>query len=360
MLITRNNYETFFLLYADNELCAEERLAVESYVAVNEDLRGELTFVIAAILPADDCTFTQKESLYKNSFINGSLQEKLFLKIDNELSAEELTALNKIVLANQSAVQEEQLLLATKLDALDTIIYPYTELLYIKERDKVVVFRMIRGAAAAILVGFGLFFGISVYNKNSSPDNTVGLKEDIKRTNRKLINTGIKEEQNVAVVKMDSDDNAKENNKSQNVKASTNFAVNKKDKTEKGLKEKITVVEQNELAFNKEVQKKASPTVNTDLPNVSQSTIISITKAEKVKTSFTNENMVPLETIYAQAISFTEIEKGNNKIFYIDEDDVKRSKVGGIFKKFKRMIERTAKIKIGNPIRIAGFEIGSN
>ena len=46
-------------------------------------------------------------------------------------------------------------------------------------------------------------------------------------------------------------------------------------------------------------------------------------------------------------------------IFYIDEDEVKRSKIGGFFKKVKRMVERTAKIKTGNSISIAGFEIAS-
>ena len=69
--------------------------------------------------------------------------------------------------------------------------------------------------------------------------------------------------------------------------------------------------------------------------------------------------MVPLENTYAQAASFTDAEKSENKIFYIDEDEVKRSKVGGFFKKLKRLVERTAKIKIGNSISIAGFEIAA-
>ena len=46
------------------------------------------------VLPADEFLFSLKDSLYKNSFIEGSLQEKLLLKIDNELPAKELTELN--------------------------------------------------------------------------------------------------------------------------------------------------------------------------------------------------------------------------------------------------------------------------
>jgi hypothetical protein len=42
---------------------------------------------------------------------------------------------------------------------------------------------------------------------------------------------------------------------------------------------------------------------------------------------------------------------------YMDEDDVKRSKAGGFFRKVKRFVARTANIKSGNTLQIAGFEI---
>ena len=361
MHINRHNYETFFLLYADNELCAEERLTVESYVAVNEDLRGELNMIMAAILRADDCTFTQKESLYKNSFVDGSLQEKLLLKIDNELSAEELTALNKSILANQAATKEEHLLLATKLDAAEILTCPKKELLYKKERNTVILFRMLKWAAAAIFIGFGLFFGFSVYNKKVLPNNIVAVKKYNNPTYNEPDKISSKEVQNVAVLKMDSVNSVKENNnKLQNVKASTNVAVYKKDIAPKELVEKIIIVEQKEMASIKGVQKTVPQTVNIDIENVSQPAIASITKPEKLQVALSNENIVPLENAYAQAVSFTDNETSNNKILYMDEEDVKRSKVGSVFKKFKRMIERTAKIKTGNPIRIAGFEFGVN
>jgi hypothetical protein len=41
----------------------------------------------------------------------------------------------------------------------------------------------------------------------------------------------------------------------------------------------------------------------------------------------------------------------------MDEDNVKRSKAGGFFRKIKRFVTRTANIKSGNTLQIAGFEI---
>ena len=362
MLINCNNYETFFLLYADNELCAAERIAVENFVAINEDLRGELNMILAAILPSDDCSFTQKDLLYKNSFVDGSLQEKLLLKMDNELSAEELTALNKIILANPAATKEEHLLSATKLTSTEIISCPQKELLFKKERDTVVVFKMLRWAAAAILIGVGLFFGASIFNKEALPVNAV-LKVNPTTTPAlpKKIIDNLKEEQATAVIETHTGIPANENIKKVQIAAiAKSMALNKKNNIEKAGAENTTVTNQKELVSNKELLKTISRSENISIQNITQPQTASLIKSEKLPIALTDENMVPLETSYLQAVSLTDTRTNNNKILYMDEEDVKRSKVSTAFKKLKRMIERTAKIKTANPIIIAGFQIGAD
>ena len=358
MFINRNNYETFFLLYADDELCAEERIVVEFFISENEDLQGELHLILESVLPADVCLFPLKDFLYKNSFIDGSLQEKLLLKLDNELSAEELIELNKSILTNTSAIKEERLLSAAKLDTAEIIICPQKELLFKTERNTVRVFRMLRSVAAAIFIGLGLFFGWSVYNKKTLPDNEVAVKPNIRPTDNQQENKTAPNEQNVASNL--NNNNIKEDNKETKKNQTAIVAVSKIEKLTNSPVKRIEAINSKELASINEIQKTITPTDKIADQTIAELQTAPVTKLEKVEISaLTKDNIVPLASSYVQT-SFTETEIGNNKILYMDEEDVKRSKVGTVFKQLKRMIERTAKIKSGNPIRIGGFQIGAD
>jgi hypothetical protein len=48
-----------------------------------------------------------------------------------------------------------------------------------------------------------------------------------------------------------------------------------------------------------------------------------------------------------------------DKVLFMNEEKVSRSKISGFIRKVKRVIERKANIKTGNGIKIAGFEIAA-
>ncbi|HXB91124.1 MAG TPA: hypothetical protein VNU72_02500, partial [Puia sp.] len=104
-MITRDNYEEWFLLYADNELTVADRQLVERFVAGNPDLGEELKALLQCRLDPKDAAerfiFTDKLSLMRYeqryeyagtpndeqvSAINTGNYEELFLQyIDGEL-----------------------------------------------------------------------------------------------------------------------------------------------------------------------------------------------------------------------------------------------------------------------------------
>jgi hypothetical protein len=65
MNINRHNYESFLLLYIDNELCAADRNAIELFVQDNADIKQELYMLQQSIVQPDIITFKAKNNLLK-------------------------------------------------------------------------------------------------------------------------------------------------------------------------------------------------------------------------------------------------------------------------------------------------------
>ncbi len=379
MNINRNNYEDFFLLYADGELRADERKAVEDFVAENEDLRIELDMLQATILPNEEISFADKSFLYKEIVFDNNLQKQLLLKIDNELGEKELANVNAQISTKVEVQKEYESLLRTKLDATEKIVFEEKHLLYKRERDNVVVFRFARWAAAAALIGFGLFFGLKFFGGQQSNPNTEianNKKEDVNSSNSSNssidpTNNNVKRESITVVNDENTNNENNRNTKTNNEKkvSTDNMALEKKENTinkKRGTQKSfqtlqeqhnINLTEEQIALINKDI--KIEPIrkyINTE---ITKEPIAAITKKEKIKQLIKDENIVPLENTYAQTVALSNIEKSENKILYMDEDDVKRSKAGGFFRKIKRFVTRTANIKSGNSLQIAGFEIAA-
>ena len=63
--VTLSNYEEWLMLYTDNELDAEQKAAVEQFVAKNPAVQQELTLLLQTRLQPERVIFTNKESLYR-------------------------------------------------------------------------------------------------------------------------------------------------------------------------------------------------------------------------------------------------------------------------------------------------------
>ena len=355
MLINRKNYEDFFLLYADGELCINEKKEVEEFIEANPDLKPEFDMLLATILPKEAFVFSQKSSLYKKEIPDISMQEKLLLFIDGELP-EKKTADLEILMQRDEAVHEEYtLLLQTKL-AFEKTVFPDKHLLYREEKSDPVFLPYIRWAVAAAILGFGLFVGLSRLNTN---------KEDVAVNN---ITPAPITTADVQVVKKDPIVLLLQVEKTPVVVAKNKIAKIPETyslPTEPAVKNIPVKTKDNSSSLKKPVDqelvktdKKISPeqVLNPQTENISQS-------IASVKTSLGNSIPVQENKISEKESAIPNVQslvsvgsESPDKIFYIDEDEVKRSRPFGFLKKAKRFVERTANLKPGNTLRIAGFE----
>jgi hypothetical protein len=160
-MITRDNYEEFFLLYMDNELSMADRLAVEQWAGNNPDLRDEWeSLSLSRLTPDSSLVFPARETLLKRElFIDESNYETQFLSlVDGELNEKEKAEAVEFINRYPAKLPELDLLWQTVSSPDTGLLFPDKESLYRSEKDKtpVLLFWLRIPAAAALLGVIGL------------------------------------------------------------------------------------------------------------------------------------------------------------------------------------------------------------
>ena len=314
-----------------------------------------------------------------------ALQESLLLYTDDELSATEKNAVESLLKSNTSAQSERNLLQQTKLQPDMAVVFEDKALLYRKEGGRVVGFKWWRVAAAAVLLGFGLWTGVSLYKNNTQKTNG---SEALVKENK--INTG-QEKTEASAVDQKSIVPAVENTTTENNAAATiqqqDIQPNKNKivPVEKVNNQNSNTSNQNTTQQNSNPKKpdnnlpkpyfgninnKASNeiAINNVLSENSNSIRVSgsndavgkINPKENkavvtdIDNSKTNTNLTAMQVVNANN---TADAGNNNRYLNVDDSKEKRSALGGFIRKAKRVLERTTNVKTGDGIKIAGFEI---
>jgi hypothetical protein len=383
MNINRHNYEEFFLLYVDNELSAADKKAVDVFVQENPDLQGELLLLQETVVKADDVVLEKKDWLFMEEGVS-ALQENLLLYADGELSPAEIKTVEALLATDKLARAEWNILQQTKLQPDTAVVFENKQSLYRTESGRVVGFKWWRVAAAAVLLGMGLWTGVAVYKNNfkTSPANegiakgdktklgqTKGeIPENINAPETQQAETAVPNNTNTVSAPKDQTTQAIQNNKQPIQK------IIKQNTTEQ--KENVTVQNDGQKPSNnlprpyfENINKAASNEVvrNNVIPENDNGINGSGTNNAIIKTN-PNEKIInpviadinksdtePIATAIP-AVNKTSGEN-NNRYLDIDESKGKRTMLGGIIRKAKRMIERTTNIKTGDGLKVAGFEI---
>lgn len=147
--ITHDNYESWFLLYIDNELSEEQQQQVKQFVTNNPNLALDLEALRAVINhPDEKISFQNKGSLYKKAD-DELTDEELILFLDGEADN---TFSERIAKSNSRQLQQRLSLLRNTYSIADaSISYSKKDILY--RRGKAIAMRtwLFRVAAAMIV-----------------------------------------------------------------------------------------------------------------------------------------------------------------------------------------------------------------
>ncbi|MEJ7627663.1 MAG: hypothetical protein WKF35_12425 [Ferruginibacter sp.] len=363
MNINRNNYETYLLLYIDNELSVPERNEVELFLQNNPDLFSEMEILQKAILPAEESIFIPKTLLYKNATDVESVEESLLLHLDDELSQKDAYTVESQIQSDPQVNAEWDLLQKTKLSSKEIIVFREKHLLY-RQSARVLPLRWLR-IAAAILIGAAIFTSVKLYN--SGPDNDTVSRtstspvtkpgESLKGLPGNNNSTGKTGSDNTLAVKDKEPNLIPENNK--------NAVNNRKNILDNQLSVTTVRSEKNKVVGNLITQQNVlNKDVRNNVEKAGESNLANQKEVNKQPALINNSSDDPVndEEIKTVRNSFAKLavnEENNSgdRILYMDEDKVSRSKIGGLFRRVKRVVERNTKIKTSNGLRIGGFEI---
>jgi hypothetical protein len=167
MLINKENYIDYFLLYADNELSDSEKRAVELFASAHPSLKQELEALLSTVLKPSDETYQPLTELFKHG--EQPIENSMLLLLDDELDAETSLSVEKFIRENAAVEAEWQLLRQTKL-APEVVVCPDKSSLMKQTGGKVIPVYF-RRVAAAVLLGLGFFFGYNLLQSNENIGN---------------------------------------------------------------------------------------------------------------------------------------------------------------------------------------------
>jgi hypothetical protein len=374
MNINLHNYETFFLMYVDNELLAAEREMVEAFVGMYPYLREELELLQDTVLQMEDDMIIDKTSLLKSA----AVEEWMLLHVDNELTGDAKDKLLQHIQSNESLQKDWKLLQQTKLDSQEVCVFEDKALLYRKEKSKLIRFAYVRWAAAAALIAAGFFVGVNMLNKPKGAE--IAVQPTLPKT---TVDNANKNASATELVGTEKDDKNNEGqtvpNENETINQATDISNQQKQlvsskkeapfkSTKKSVISEVTTSQQMEYASfennkNKLPDNKAivrnSVVGNESLLNTAGTQDLSINLKEKPEQRTgikTVANSSKEGNTMVMASLNTNTDDNNDHIFLMNEDDVNRSKAGTFFKRLKRTVARTAGVKPGSSLKIAGLE----
>ncbi len=346
MIINNDNYEEYFLLYADNELSKDQRIMVEAFIADRPELQKELAEILLTVQkPETDTLLPDLSFLLKSEeelFIHSDNFEERFVEYhDGELN-EHQKALTASYINKHTDTQEGFSLIGiARLEPETQIVFPHKERLY---RNAATVRSLFIKYAAAAAIAALAISGIYYLADDNRPPTHLALNNETKITPPPVA----KPETPLATA------DEKYPSPAQVATTGTPHQAEKATESSPDKKEKVLALDRQEEAVPHLVVMAEGIYPDAEeakAPTVSGNTIkdgIPVLKASSAlyKDALTREvapEEIKAETSLALLTSDT---NPDSYVLDIPAERISRSKLGGFIKKVKRTIDRS------NPINI--------
>ena len=353
MNINRNNYEEFFLLYADNELSPAERKMVEVFVKENPELKEEFCMLKLTIsAPDQEITLTDKSFLMKKepSLINeNNYEEVLVLYHDNELTEKEKLETEAFVNQHPELRAEFELIGKAKLLPEPLMVYPDKKELYRKEKSgRVIPLFLWRSVAAAVFIGIGLWVGVPYFKDHPASVGVVAHGPAIQKPEAPVRSIAPPEVKQAPLQVASSGRSEKENdNKKEEIKRP--YAAVKEAKNYRSAVDQETAIKKpsykeeiQQLSVQEQTQTIAINAPLKQLPESPQNPKSSLDENQKKEAVNPAEPQNKNNDSHTAAYSDDASLKNDNYVFYdVPAEQFRKSKVGGFLKKVRRIVERT-------------------
>lgn len=386
MNINRNNYEEFFMLYLDGELSDAEKALVDAFISENSDLLIEFNQLQLTKLPLVDVSI-DKSALHKLPADYTPSDERMLYYIDDEMTAQEKIAFEIFLLSHPELKSELEILQKAKLDPKNELLFENRKILYRRGNSRIVTMHIVRIAAAAVLVFFLIAVGWLYLNKLTVSD-TAQIKNESKINQPEIVhhdqrqgsdqNHGKDVSNSMVAVDHNQEEhhiNNSETGSSRSALFDKGNAVNSTNPiAQQQLANADVKVNENGNTHHNENNFSTGSNINGSLSvlpvtkhqmvvekekeNILANRVVNV-KHKQLNPAAQMGNIPEIQSVeMAKASSrFGEESDNVNTVFYIPEENITRTRVGGFFKKIKRIVERTADIEVPNGIKVAGFQI---
>ncbi len=168
-MITRENYESFFVDYLDGNLPENLIDQFLDFLNQNPDLKEELHLFEEVSLPEEPIVFSAKKQLYKTQAEESTrLQTSCVAYLEDDMSAEERKSFENYLAAHPELKRESDQFTKTRLIPDLTVQFQHKGKLY-RKSGTTVLFNWVARAAAVVVLIWGINSVLQM-QRSTSPD----------------------------------------------------------------------------------------------------------------------------------------------------------------------------------------------